>query len=597
MGNIMSMASLQNKPSRNGFDLSRKNAFTAKVGELLPVMTQEVIPGDKFKISAEWFTRTRPIQTSAFTRIREYYDFYFVPARLLWRFADNFYTQMPISQSATKGDFDKNPAQSSYLPYFTSGDLQTYFKGISKPEGKNHFDYNEFQFKRINQTWKLLDYLDYGNILRASMFNDPQGKDFTSMYHYGDDHDGDDALGIHRNDYLQFSYNVLPLAAYQKIYSDYYRFEQWEQTNPTYYNFDFIPSTNSMLLSKIPIDSYIKQAKNGSTLFDLRYCNWHKDLFHGLLPSAQYGEVSSVSTIGNVAKDGTVPMYLLNPKEFDTARNAENVVIYESKKGNSPFNFSILALRQAEFLQRWKEISNSGNQNYKDQMKKHWNVDISNARSSRCDYVGGFVGNLSISEVVNTNLSGGGTAEIAGKAIGTGNGYVDFEAKEHGIFMCIYHAVPLLDYESFGTSPLNFKLKPTDFAIPEMDKIGMQLVPPEWLINDTLAIKSNEHQGIDYLGYAPRYIDYKTAVDKVHGDFSYTTKDWVAPLTREYLQGLFAGQQNIIWNYAAMKCNPSVLDSIFAVKVNSYVSTDQLLCNVAFDFKAVRNLDVNGLPY
>lgn len=43
MSNIMSMVNVRNKPHRDGFDLSRKNAFTAKLGELLPVLTEDVI--------------------------------------------------------------------------------------------------------------------------------------------------------------------------------------------------------------------------------------------------------------------------------------------------------------------------------------------------------------------------------------------------------------------------------------------------------------------------------------------------------------------------------------------------------------------------
>ena len=38
MANIMSFKSLKNKTSRNGFDLSSKRNFTAKAGELLPVL-------------------------------------------------------------------------------------------------------------------------------------------------------------------------------------------------------------------------------------------------------------------------------------------------------------------------------------------------------------------------------------------------------------------------------------------------------------------------------------------------------------------------------------------------------------------------------
>ena len=50
-------------------------------------------------------------------------------------------------------------------------------------------------------------------------------------------------------------------------------------------------------------------------------------------------------------------------------------------------------------------------------------------------------------------------------------------------------------------------------------------------------------------------------------------------------------------NFTFFKVNPNCLDPIFAVNVNSDMSTDQFLCSSFFDVKAVRNLDTDGLPY
>ena len=84
MANIMNMVNLKNNVHRSGFDLSRRNCFTAPVGEILPVMCEEVLPGDKWRINMREFMRTAPVQTATFGRVRQYYDFYFVPYNLLW---------------------------------------------------------------------------------------------------------------------------------------------------------------------------------------------------------------------------------------------------------------------------------------------------------------------------------------------------------------------------------------------------------------------------------------------------------------------------------------------------------------------------------
>ena len=99
----MDMVKTRIKTSRNGFDLSKKNAFTAKIGELLPVYCKEVMPGDKFKINVQAFTRTMPVSTAAYTRVREYYDFYFVPTNLLWNRYHTFLTSMGNNNQQADG--------------------------------------------------------------------------------------------------------------------------------------------------------------------------------------------------------------------------------------------------------------------------------------------------------------------------------------------------------------------------------------------------------------------------------------------------------------------------------------------------------------
>ena len=84
MANIMNQVDVKNNPRRNGFDLSHKICFTSQSGMLLPVFSQNVLPGDSFNVSVSSFTRTQPVNTAAYTRIKEYFDWYFVPLHLLW---------------------------------------------------------------------------------------------------------------------------------------------------------------------------------------------------------------------------------------------------------------------------------------------------------------------------------------------------------------------------------------------------------------------------------------------------------------------------------------------------------------------------------
>lgn len=551
----MSLKSLRNKTSRNGFDLSFKKNFTAKAGELLPVMVKEVLPGDSFKINLRSFTRTQPINTAAFARIREYYDFYFVPYDLLWNKANTVLTQMYDNpqHSVSMNPVD-NFVLSGTMPSITASGLAKYLVHVNESgEELNYFGYN-----RALCSAKLMEYLGYGNFYRYA-----KGDQFT-----WDDHPLLNNL----------NFNIFGFLAYQKIYSDYYRDSQWERIAPSTFNVDFMDgSGNNSIESYLDGDSSSDIVTNYN-LFDLRYCNWQKDLFHGLVPHQQYGESAVVQT-----------------------SNVES--------GN-PTDFTVLALRQAEFLQKWKEITQSGNKDYKDQIEKHWGVSAGDALSEMCTYLGGISSSLDINEVVNSNITGDNAADIAGKGTGVSNGCVNFNAgAKYGVIMCIYHCLPLLDYTADLLESAFTKVNATDYAIPEFDRVGMEAVPFAKMINP-LKIDG----GLNFtafssmiMGYAPRYIDYKTSVDSSIGGFRDTLKNWVISYGNtsicnqlSTLKGpSFSGPEPSVapMNYTFFKVNPDCLNPLFAVAVDSEISTDNFLCSSFFDVKVVRNLDTDGLPY
>lgn len=555
MANIMSLKSLRNKTSRNGFDLSFKKNFTAKAGELLPVMVKEVLPGDSFKINLRSFTRTQPINTAAFARIREYYDFYFVPYDLLWNKANTVLTQM---YDNPQHSVSMNPTErfvlSGTMPSITASGLARYLVNVSDSgEELNYFGYN-----RALCSAKLMEYLGYGNFYRYA-----KGDLFTWEEH-----------PLLNN----LNFNIFGFLAYQKIYSDYYRDSQWERIAPSTFNVDFMDGSGSNSIEPYLDGDSSSDIIANYNLFDLRYCNWQKDLFHGLVPHQQYGESAVVQT--------------------------------SDVESGKPTSFTILALRQAEFLQKWKEITQSGNKDYKDQIEKHWGVSAGDTLSEMCTYLGGISSSLDINEVVNSNITGDNAADIAGKGTSVSNGYINFNAgAKYGVIMCIYHCLPLLDYTADLLESAFTKVNATDYAIPEFDRVGMEAVPFAKMVNPL----KNEG-GLNFtafasmiMGYAPRYIDYKTSVDSSIGGFRDTLKNWVISYGNtsicnqlSTLNGpALSGPEPSVtpMNYTFFKVNPNCLNPLFAVAVDSEISTDNFLCSSFFDVKVVRNLDTDGLPY
>lgn len=587
----MNLVKVRNKVSKNGFDLSRKNGFTAKAGEILPFLTLHTLPNSEYEINISSFTRTMPLNTPAFVRIKEYYDFYFVPYRLLYRYAPQMFAQ------TNEQNFATSATQNNYIgtefPYITSYELNaTYYNGT--------FDGNPLDAAGFSFSYgfnKLLQYLDYGDI---SSFD---------------------------NANYQVPLNIFPLLAYQKIYMDYFRNSQWESVEPRSFNIDYIsPGTSLNEGNFLSPDDFAK-------CFQLRYCNYPADMFTGLLPNTQYGDVSTVD-VGNVSlndnltfrygiydadNNGELGTPLGEGSSYDTGVTMRDGKFYETKGNilgslinlkhdtNFPsFNasFSILQLRKAQALQRYNEVAQTWDKDYSGQMAAHYGANVPSGLSMRSLYLGGSDNVIQIGDVVNTNLFGGqessnkfdvGQAEMKGKGTGVNNGKIHFKCEEHGIIMGVYHALPLLDYVPVGCDEFNFKTDVLDYAIPEFDTVGMQpLYGRSLLFQPT----GNVDLVTKILGYAPRYIEYKTAVDKVHGAFyDGGLEAWYTALLSQKIDGYVKPDPSAFDSYSLQKVTPDIFNSIFSFDATESTSSDALLVNCFMDIKAVLPLDRNGLPF
>lgn len=614
MASYTGMSNLQNHPHRSGFDIGRKNAFTAKVGELLPVYWDISMPGDKYKFNVEYFTRTQPVETSAYTRLREYFDFYAVPLRLLWKSAPSVLTQMQDINQIQALSLTQNLSLGTFLPSVTLDQLSLVLyrlNGGTYNPGTSSYLRNLFGFNRADLSFKLLSYLGYGNIVKTVPSSDNRWWSTSLKY---------SSSSPYTQAFIQNNFvNLFPLLAYQKIYQDFFRWSQWENSNPSSYNVDYFSGVSSLLVPSLPDVS--SDYWKSDTMFDLKYCNWNKDMLMGVLPNSQFGDVAVV----DVGESGAASVVLgeSNHSRIGIASaitsNVAPIPFFarEATSSNSiPVNstlrvdlstlqsqFTVLALRQAEALQRWKEISQSGDSDYREQIRKHFGVNLPQALSNMCTYIGGISRNLDISEVVNNNLAAeGDTAVIAGKGVGAGNGSFTYTTNEHCVVMCIYHAVPLLDYTLTGQDGQLLVTDAESLPIPEFDNIGMETLPMTQIFNSPKATIVNLFNA----GYNPRYFNWKTKLDVVNGAFTTTLKSWVSPVTESLLSGWFGFGYNegdidkntkVVLNYKFFKVNPSVLDPIFGVNVNSTWDTDQLLVNSYIGCYVARNLSRDGVSY
>ena len=567
---------------RSSFDLSSKKLFTAKIGEILPCYWQIAIPGNKYRISADWFTRTVPVNTAAYTRIKEYYDFYAVPLRLISRALPQAFTQMSDYMTSAASN-SANTAQLTNVPYAPVGNISS---EIQARVADKTVDDAGFGF--AYGSCKLLDMLGYGSFIGPINSK----KQEITMQYLGLD---TASLSDSQNPLVygtSVNLNLLPIFTYQKIYYDFYSNSQWEKHLAYSYNVDYWNGAESVEIS--------------ADMIKLRYANYPKDYFLGVLPSSQYGSVAVLPPIDSsrgsaMILAGIEPSGQGSLSDISIVKNASSqtslATAGTSTKDRALYlnsDLSALSIRATEYLQRWKEVVQFSSKDYSDQMAAQFGIKAPEYMGNHAHYIGGWSNVININEVLNTNLTADNSqAVIAGKGVGSKSGHtINYNCgAEHQVIMCVYHAIPLLDWSLKGHNPQLLCTSISDFPQPAFDQLGMQPVP-------ALALNNSPNAPVGNIGYNLRYWPWKSAVDTVHGAFrpAAAYQSWVAPLQGSEIQ--VAGLPSL--SYQSFKIRPQQLNSIFEPQIstsNYSVAYDQLLCNVNFQVYAVQNLDRNGLPY
>jgi hypothetical protein len=297
---------------RSSFDLSSKKLFTAKVGEILPCYWQIAIPGNKYRISSDWFTRTVPVNTAAYTRIKEYYDFYAVPLRLISRALPQAFTQMTDYMTSASSSTENTSALTA-VPNVTQNLFNLFLQMANAGDQSNTRD--DAGLPIVYGSCKLLDMLGYGSMIASTN----TGKAAITKKYLGVDNlgDADNPLVYQTSQTV----NALPFLAYQKIYYDFYSNSQWEKHKAYAYNVDYWSGIGTISLV--------------TDMVQLRYANYPKDYFMGMLPSSQYGSVAFLSPLDQSLPTNVILARSTNGLTNSSVRNISGGNTVQTTSANS----------------------------------------------------------------------------------------------------------------------------------------------------------------------------------------------------------------------------------------------------------------------
>ena len=220
--------------------------FTSPAGMLLPTYVQDVQPDDYLKLDVANFTRTMPVNTAAFSRMKEITKFYFVPYRLLWQNFNQFYTGVSDITTA----YTPQTGVPSTLPYLTIDHLITALESTTP---------DDFLLQKGYFAERLLDLLGF------PVSNDSS---VSTLQMYKNIKTYNEA-----NSLPQPTFNPFRLLAYQRIFFDFYRNTDYTANEPRYYNIDNYAGATAL---DYPTAGFILQP---------RYSLWYKDRMTSVKPS------------------------------------------------------------------------------------------------------------------------------------------------------------------------------------------------------------------------------------------------------------------------------------------------------------------------
>lgn len=92
MSNRLFTSATARKPQKNAFNLSHEKKLSLNMGELVPILIEEVVPSDRMKLSSEILLRVAPMVSPIMHRVNVKLEAFFVPKRTVWDDWEKFIT-------------------------------------------------------------------------------------------------------------------------------------------------------------------------------------------------------------------------------------------------------------------------------------------------------------------------------------------------------------------------------------------------------------------------------------------------------------------------------------------------------------------------
>lgn len=500
------------RPSKSFFNLSYKKKFNCDMGQLIPVMCDEVVPGDIIKIANDVVVRFEPMVAPVMDDIWLKVRYFFVPYRLLHR-------DCLSGEGVEPGD---------------TFNWEVFITGGKEGDGKDK-----------NGVLQVLPLWNPTNNAKYSLW------DYLGL-----------PVGVTPAGMLPLNF---PREAYNFIWNEYFRNENID---------DEVSLDNESILNvrwnKDYFTSCLPWQQRGVAPVlagDVMYLG-ADDSYH-LVNLEQFFVDSDGATQGLLLGrniDASLTDLPVRNKSGAALLGSVGISSAQSlpKGGSSPIvfgGFNVSQLRLCVQTQKWLERNARAGARYTEFLKAHYGVAPTDARLDRPEYIGGCKTPIVVSEVLqtsNTVITGDPGDEtvhpqggMAGHGISIDRNYVaKYRVQEFGLIMGLAYIVPKHGYSGQGINRQWLRRAKLEFYTPEFAHISEQGV-----YTAEIFASGTEATNKRIFGFIGAFDEMRHKQDMVAADFRDVYQYWT--LNDQY-------ENAPLLNSSFVECNPR--KNIFAVE-------------------------------
>lgn len=515
------------KRNRSKIALPSRVITTNDFGFSLPIFAREVIPGDKWKINIQSFTRLAPMPVPTYGDFRQVNRCFYVRFSSVWKPWNDFYAGRPYVD-------DKGVSQMfTSVPSFSNNVLISIFTGQTPTapyQGKFAYSVgSDFEGEKPTSKCDFEVCTRVTNVNHIVQYNfTTEGRRIYSLLlnlGYKINFSGTFTPTSVKHDTTEFS--MLPLLCYMRAYYDYYLPSKYTNTSSLRKYFEIIDW-----------DINFQNINNFYSFFDdvasTLFANFDSDYF-----------TSSWLSPYSPSGDPETNISLLTPEGSGYQNKVEDFLSVVSVSQNTPFAnvvheprdnaFSVLTQPQLDLLKAAYDFvirNNLAGNRYFEQMFAKFGIQLPNVMTRRCEFIGQSTSAIQTMDV--TSMAGTDTDNLgsyAGKGYSVGDGKFSIDANDFGFVIIINNIIPSGGYVQ-GRNREVMHLDRLQFFNPEFDSKGMQAIRND----EMFAMECTERQsetnvnGSAWLpagvfGFAPRYSEYNRPIDLLSGTFVLNSKN------------------------------------------------------------------------